>query len=293
MPEPEIDQPLRVAPDRRRVDDWALALASAGIESRSAPVPAGVALLVRAADLAAAHSVLTAFDAENVPPPSVPELPTGGRTYGAVVVAALLCVFFVVTGPRDRGYYWFDRGAAFASRIATGEVWRVVTALTLHANFPHILGNAATLVIFGTSLCAMVGTGVGVWVMLLAGAAGNWLTALLRGAPYSSVGASTGIFGAIGALAAIQLIRRRRGVAVPAWRAWTPVAAGLALLGFLGTAPEADVLAHLFGFAVGSGLGAWALRLQPLRQRRGVQAALSAAAALAVIGCWLFAVWRG
>ncbi len=291
MPDLEVSQALRVTRDRRRADDWALALASAGISSRTDGTPEGCALVVRPGDRERAEAVLSAFDAENRPQPAVPADTLVHRvSYAAFAVAVLLCAFFVVTGPRDAGRYWFERGAAVASRIAAGELWRTVTELTLHADFPHILSNAVTLIIFGTSLCGVVGTGVGVWLMLLSGAAGNWLTAVLRGAPYSAVGASTGIFGAIGGLAAIQLVRRRRGVPVSAWRAWAPVAAGLGLLALLGTAPEADVLAHLFGFAVGAGLGVVAIRVQPLRDRLGVQRALCGAAALVVIACWLLAV---
>lgn len=291
MADREASQALRVAPDRRRADDWALALASAGIDSRIESGPAGSALYVGAADRTRAAAVLDAFDAENPPRPILPSEVTEQRpARGAIVLAVMLCAFFVVTGPRDAGSHWFERGSAVASRIAAGELWRCVTALTLHADFPHILSNVATLLIFGTSLCGLLGTGVSVWVMLLSGAAGNWLTAALRGAPHSAVGASTGIFGAIGALAAVQLVLRRRGAQVSAWRAWTPIAAGLGLLGFLGTSPESDVLAHLFGFVCGAGLGVVAIRAQPLRHRFAVQAALSLAALLVVIVCWLVAV---
>src|SRR4029450_818911 len=96
-------------------------------------------------------------------------------SYGAAVVAVLLCAFFVVTGPRGGEPYWFERGAAVASRIAAGEIWRTVTALTLHADFPHILTNAATLVLFGTSLCGLIGGGSGGWRMRVSGGAGKRL----------------------------------------------------------------------------------------------------------------------
>jgi membrane associated rhomboid family serine protease len=288
-----IDGTLRVTSDRRRADDWGLTLASAGILSRIDWTPDGYALSVRDADRRRADRVLAAFDAENEPRPAPSEPHEQRVSYGAVVAAVALCAFFVVTGPRDAGGYWFDRGAATASRIAGGEYWRTVTALTLHADFPHILSNAATMIIFGTSLCGLVGTGTGLWLMLLSGAAGNWLAALLRGAPYSAVGASTAIFGAIGALAAVQLMRRRRGVPVSAWRAWAPIAAGLALLAFLGTAPQTDVLAHLFGFGVGAGLGAAVMRARGPWQHGGLQTALSLAAVLVVVACWLLAIRNG
>lgn len=291
MPDSDLPQLLRASADRRQVDDWSLALASAGIEARIDEAPPGYALRVRATDWTHAGAVLAVYDAENAPrEAALPDIAVDGSSYGAYVAAVLLAAFFAVTGPRGAGSVWFDRGAALASRIGAGELWRAVTALTLHADGAHILGNVVTLIIFGTSLCAVLGTGVGVWLMLLAGALGNALAAAVRGAPYGSVGASTSIFGAIGALAAIQFVRRRRGGAVSPWRAWMPVAAGLALLGFLGTSPEADVLAHLAGFLVGLALAIPALRALPLRRRLGVQAALSIGAGAAVLGCWWLAL---
>lgn len=283
--------PLRVTFDQRRADDWALALASAGIDSRIDASTSGYLVLVPATERVRADRVLDAFDAENRPPlPQEPEQgDADGSSLAAVVVAVLLCIAFVITGPGDWDGVWFKYGAATAWRIDQGEVWRAVTALTLHANFPHLVANAATLVIFGTALCGLVGAGVGIWVLLLAGTVGNWLTALLRGSAHSAVGASTAIFGGIGALAAIQLIRRRRGAAVSAWKAWAPLAAGLGLLGFLGTAPESDVLAHLFGFATGALLGPAALRAGVWRDRQTLQLALSLAAGAVVVISWVAA----
>jgi membrane associated rhomboid family serine protease len=286
--------PLRVTLDQRRADDWALALASAGIDSRIDASAAGYRLLVPAAERIRADFVLDAFDAENLPPPvhEPEEFDTDGFSRAAFVVAALLCIAFVVTGPGEWNGIWFTRGAATAWRISQGEVWRAVTALTLHANFPHLVANAATLMIFGTALCGLVGAGVGIWVLLLAGTAGNWITALLHGSAHNAIGASTAIFGGIGALAAIQLIRRRRGARVSAWKAWAPLAAGLGLLGFLGTGPQSDVLAHLFGFAIGALLGPPALRAAAWRERHTLQLALSIAAGAAVVACWIAAFTR-
>ena len=157
--------------------------------------------------------------------------------------------------------------------------------------FSHVVSNAITLIIFGGALCGLVGPGIGIWVMLLSGALGNWVTALLRGPHHSAVGASTAVFGGLGALAAIQLVRRRHGAPISAWRAAAPMAAGLGLLGFLGTAPEADVLAHLFGFIIG--VAAWVfvvVSMRALRERPGVQAALTVAAAGVIAASWGLAI---
>lgn len=289
MVDSEVPHACRVTNDRRHADEWTLALASAGIDSRLDWGPAGYMVVVRGGDRARADAVLDAFDAENRPPVA-PEVSEPGFSRGAIVVAMLLCAFFVVTGPRDPDSVWFARGSSVAARIAAGEIWRGVTALTLHADFPHIVSNAVTLIIFGSGLCAILGTGIAVWLMLLSGAAGNWLTAWLRGAPYGAVGASTAIFGALGALAAVQVVRRRRGAALPTWRAWAPVAAGLGLLGFLGTSQESDVLAHLFGFGFGAAFGMLAVRFESWRDRTAVQLTLAVAALGVVIACWIVAL---
>lgn len=282
---------VRITTDPRRADEWALALASAAIDCRIERAAAGYAVLVPESDRAAAAQVLDAFDEENRAAPA-PVRPAPTRSHGALILVALLSGMFVVTGPRAQASIWFQRGAAVAWRINDGEPWRTVTALMLHADFLHLLANIVTLAIFGTALYGMVGAGTGTWILLLAGAGGNWMNAALRGTAHSAVGASTAIFGGIGALAALQLIRRSRGSPVPAARAWAPLAAGVALLGFLGTAPESDVLAHLFGFAAGVGLGALAVLAAPWSEHRAVQWPLCAAAAIVAAACWITAFTR-
>src|SRR5690606_31506657 len=102
-----------------------------------------------------------AYDAENRARPAAPAPPTYGRTLAAPVITAALCLLFVVTGPRAGGHAWFDAGAADAARLRAGEWWRAVTALTLHADFPHVFSNAIALLVFGTALCTLVGPGSG------------------------------------------------------------------------------------------------------------------------------------
>ncbi|MGH7785503.1 MAG: rhomboid family intramembrane serine protease, partial [Candidatus Binatia bacterium] len=167
---------VRSTPERPRADEWMLALASAGIEARLDWSPqGGYALVVHEAEAGRAGAVLDAYEEENRVAPPAPPPPEWGPTYGAITAAVVLCVFFVVTGPRSPDSIWFDRGGSNAARLGDGEWWRAVTALTLHADFPHVLGNAVVLLIFGTSLCALVGPGAGLWLMLLAGAGGNLL----------------------------------------------------------------------------------------------------------------------
>lgn len=276
-----------MTPSRRRADEWAIVLAAAGIPHWLRQRLDGWALIVPPDDAASALEALAAYDQENA---SEPVAHADGRpahpwTITGAVVALLLVGFFAITGPRAAGSAWFEAGSADAARIVAGEWWRTITALTLHADPPHLLGNAIALAGLLTAVCWELGPGVGLWLVLLAGAGGNALTAVAHGAEHDSVGASTAVFGAVGVLAALQIVRPG-GVESRGRRWWVVIAASLALLALLGTASHADVLAHLFGFLVGGALGA----VGALARRRPLpswgQALLVLAAGAAVVLAW-------
>lgn len=280
---------IRVTPDRRRVDEWATVLAAGGIPHRLRNRLDGWALIVAARDADAARETLDAYDQENGAEATEARrasvAPARGAAWVGIAVGLALIGFFAVTGPRADRSAWFERGSADAERIVAGEWWRTVTALTLHADAPHVLGNAVAGAVLLGGVSYQFGPGVGLWLALLAGIGGNALTAIVHGAHYNSVGASTAMFGAIGILAATQVMARGR---LPAGRKrWIVVAASLALLALLGASPDADLLAHLFGLLVGGALGLIMARLpwKPLRPL--TQWALAVAALLFVIGVWL------
>jgi len=282
---------LRATPDRRRADDWALALAALDIAARIDWGPQhGFIVLVGNDDALRAAATLNAYDRETAPRPHRPPPAEYGPSDMALIVAAVLCVIFVFSGPRDDGGAWFTAGAANAARIGAGEWWRNVTALLLHADVGHVLSNAIVLVLFGTALCRLLGPGVGLALLVVSGGVGNALNIAWRGTPHEAIGASTAIFGGIGALAAARVVQHWHGAPVSAWRAWAPLAAGLALLGMLGSSTHSDVLAHLFGFAVGviaGGALQW-LRPQPLN-RRAQRILLTVTIAFVAACAWLAA----
>ncbi len=214
--------------------------------------------------------------------------PVRGAAAVGVAIGLLLIGFFAVTGTRASGSVWFERGGAVAERIIAGEWWRTVTALTLHADAPHVVGNAAASVLLVGAVSHQLGPGVGLWLLLLSGAGGNALTAVAHGAHHDSVGASTAMFGAIGILAATRVVSRgRRPVAR---KLWMVVAASLALLALLGTSPNADLLAHLFGLLLGGALGLAAASTLRRPLRPPAQWALAVAVLVLVVGAWLRAV---
>ena len=280
----------RVTPARRQIDEWALVLTSAGIAHAVQTHLEQWALVVASGDVARAQAALDAYDVENRRSPQTPVVTTEyGPTYAGVIMAVGLLGFYAVILSSNREPAWTRAGAAMAARILNGEVWRAVTALTLHAGPAHVAGNAVCCAIFATALCRALGPGVGVWLMLVAGAGGNALNAALRGAPHSAVGASTAIFGAVGALGALQFVTRSRG-GVRRWRAWVPIAAALGLLAMLGTSADSDVLAHLFGFGVGAVLGVGSAVILSPPPGRMMQAMLVAAALATVAAAWVVAL---
>jgi membrane associated rhomboid family serine protease len=76
-------------------------------------------------------------------------------------------------------------------------------------------------------------------------------------------------------------------------KAWLPIAGGLALLGFLGTGRHSDLMAHLFGFMAGIGLGIlYALFLGRLLEKRH-QIYCMAATIGTVVLSWSRALFSG
>jgi rhomboid protease GluP len=274
------------AASRRAAEGMALVLAAEGIAHRVANVEGRWFVGLDPADLPRAESALETTARENAPEPAPPAEPEPEvRTLAAFWIALALLGFYAWTGPWDPGVVWFERGASDAHRIRLGELWRTVTALTLHSDPGHVLGNAFSCAVFGTLLLRRYGAGVGSVLLLAAGALGNWLAAQWHGFDYESVGASTALFGAIGALAATEVVRRQRQRRRSS-QVWLPLAAGLGLLAMLGTGKGSDLTAHLTGLASGAAFGALAAWLAPRPLGAAAQAAWGALALGAVAAAW-------
>ncbi len=275
---------VRSATHARIANDWMLVLTAAGIPCDVQRSEREWHVVVAAAEVERAAAALAAYDAESVAP--VRRTPAGraeyGRSWGGLVMIALLLLAARRVGMGDAPTRLFQAGTAQADRIVReGELWRTVTALTLHGDWTHLASNLAAGAVVATTVCWAVGPGVAAWLLLLAGAAGNLVTALLYESLHRSVGASTAIFGGIGILVGLAVVQRWR-------RAWVPVAAGLALLGLLGTSERADLIAHAFGFLAGVPLGL-GMAFAPIVRSPATQAALGVAAMAVVVACWWLA----
>jgi len=281
---------LRVTPDQRLAEEWELVLLAQGLTPSVHRSADGVVLSVPEEELETALASLSAYERENPPKLHEREHPIEAPNWIAgILIAELLLGFYFVTAMRNTTVPWFERGSADAGRILLGELWRAVTALTLHADLAHAASNAAAAAIFLSVLFGLLGVGLGIALVLLAGGAGNLANAFLQGSPHVSVGASTAIFGAVGMLGGLGVVRRRR-ISTTKRQAWIPVAAALGLLAMLGTGgPHVDVLAHFFGFLIGGVLGIPCAFVFPRPPGFGVQWFFGCTALGTLIYCWIVA----
>jgi len=99
-------------------------------------------------------------------------------------------------------------GARVNEAILRGELWRFITPALLHGSLPHIAFNMYALLSFGTGLERHFGHGRFLLLYLLGAFTGNVASFLFTSGSYS-VGASTAIFGLLGA-EAVFLIQNRK-----------------------------------------------------------------------------------
>lgn len=277
----------------RRLRSWVLVLEARGFHFRTQRQGFGWQLLVPAERFTAACEELRRFEAENRnwPPPLPPATPLADNRLATISVLLLLATFHNLTRldvsllghhPVD----WLALGSADAGRILAGQWWRTVTALTLHSGWLHLLGNLTLGGIFIVRLCRDLGAGLAWSLMLAAGLLGNLANAWLQLPDHRAVGASTAVFGAVGLLAALNLVAFHRHLQ----RRWPlPVAAALGLLALLGSEGErTDLGGHLFGFLFGIllGLATGVLLRKFGRPRQGLNGLLALTSAVLVLGAW-------
>lgn len=281
----EPSPPIRTAPSRRLADEWALVLTSQGLHPAIQRTRDGFDIGVPDTECDRAEAALTAYARENPATSPRQELAPPTNLVAGALLSLAWIAFFRVTGPRDPTVEWFARGSADAARILAGELWRASTALTLHADLGHALGNALAGTLFIGSVFGALGIGLGLAVVVCAGVLGNLANAVFHATQHSSIGASTAIFGAVGVLAALGVGRHRR-LGTAGRRALAPIAAGLALLAMLGTSERADFSGHLFGLIAGVLLGIPCARV-PLARPGPIAQWLFALGTLA----WLWSSW--
>ena len=284
--------------DGRKLAEWSLVLKSVGVEHGISTREDGWYLLVAAENLPRVQRALGEYEIENRdwPPRRVARDRLAYEPSSTLVVAwsTVLALVFAASGPVAGLSRWFEAGVADSARIAHGQVWRAVTALTLHADGEHLIGNVIVGAAFLWFASRRMGAGRAAFFTLIAATIGNAANALLhhlQHQPHGSIGASTAVFSVVGLLVATQVRSdSARGVRTFVER-MAPWVGGAALLGMLGASAKSDLWAHLFGLLAGVLIGlvvAHAPAGDP-RRTRWIQRLYSAATFALLVGAWALA----
>ena len=254
----------------------------------------GAWLLVVASPLAqAAADELTRYAAERAVRREAPApfVPFDGGAMGAAVYALVLILVAYCAGIELFGVDWLRVGALESKAGAAGEWWRAVTALTLHLDQEHLLGNLLFGIGIGVLAGRMFGPGCAWLGILLSGAAANMIDMLVSPTGHRAVGASTAVFAALGLLAGFGW-SERRNLRDRRFYRWAPLFAGVCLLALLGAGSEhVDVLGHLLGFVTGTVVGGVFARAGLPRTRSAAFQRWTGAIAAALLGgAWLLAI---
>ena len=242
------------APARERE----LVLRSAGIPYHKVQHAGDFVLVVDEAFAERALRELADYESENRdwPPKDVAPPVAGGRWEGVLVYALVITGFFLLQGGLTGGIDWTRIGASGGAELRDGEIWRGLTALTLHADVTHLLSNLIFGAFFGFLVSSVHGGGPGWFAIVLSAFLGNLLNGWVRGPDFLSIGASTAVFSALGIVAGSEW-RRRNQLRTRRLRRWAPPLLGSLLFSFLGVGGErTDIGAHVFGFLVGLPAGA-------------------------------------
>jgi membrane associated rhomboid family serine protease len=212
-------------------------------------------------------------------------LQAAGRRWGVVTLSliAVNVAMFVVTAASAAAagfsplrnqfstvFAWLDQRPV---DVMAGEWWRPLTAAFLHIGPLHLALNMLAVLVFGSELERQLGSWRFLTLYLLS-ALGGAAAIQLFGDPLRPVaGASTAIYGLLGALGVLMIVRRQdlRGLLTL-----------IAINVFISFLPGVSLLGHLGGLVAGA---ATAAILVGTRRRPQLQVA-----ALAVFGVLLLVV---
>jgi membrane associated rhomboid family serine protease len=275
------------ARSRRQAMEWGLVLASQGIEAIIDRAGQGWELLVAERDYPRAQDTLAQYRVENRNWHWRQPLPEAGMIFhwGSLGWAAAIVAAYYWSAVRFPGLR--SAGILDSDKVARGQWWRLLTAVTLHQNAPHLMANATTgFVLMGLAM-ARYGAGVALLATFLAGVAGNAADLLVYAQPHQSLGASGMIMGALGAITVQSFSFWRK--ARPGGRfLFRALAAGVLILVLVGFSPDSDVVAHVGGFIAGTLFGCALGWIRPARLQSGP----ANAGAILALAALLLAAWR-
>lgn len=294
---PDNDQVIiRQDSDPHRASLWILILSAAAIPHTVRSENDHFFLSVSTIHQHKAEYELYSYEEENQNwPPKKPSADNFTPHFApfSLLIIGLLALFYLFTGPWQMQSDWFIAGAGDSTLILQQlQLYRLITALTLHADIVHLAGNCFIGVILFHFLCKTTGNGFGLLLTLFGAAAGNYINVFLHGINHHFVGFSTAVFSMIGIMTSLQMknFHNEQGNYL---RILTPLMAGFGLLAILGSSGErTDLGAHFFGLL--SGVVTGFLLYQPIYRHRSsvfLQLITFLLALFLLISSWLLAFY--
>ncbi|QED46367.1 rhomboid family intramembrane serine protease [Cytobacillus dafuensis] len=170
----------------------------------------------------------------------------------SIIITIHIVLYFISVLPFFPNLWLYENFAGVNLYIVEGQYWRLITPIFMHSDFPHMLFNSFSLVLFGPALEQMIGKWKFIFVYLISGIAANVATLVLEPLTYIHVGSSGAIFGLFGFYAAATKIRKDLISKGNSQIILTIMVIGL-IMTFL--QPNINVTAHLFGLLTGFLLG--------------------------------------
>lgn len=179
------------------------------------------------------------------------------RTNMLIILCVFVSLFYWLVDPTIAEQFLVFR----ASDFLRGKVWTVITALFIHVNLLHLIGNILFLFVFGNTLENTLGARKMILAFFIGGTSSFILSSFFYGIDVSMAGASAAIF----TLAAVVMLIKPLKFS---WLFFMPLGL-VAILYFaynllaVYTAVQGNVgyVGHIIGFLIGFPLGiAWSQR---------------------------------
>ena len=236
-----------------------------------------------------AREELDTYEKENLHWPTPPSMDDYAPIFRAMTPIIIACLVYIygLSGEWSEHGRLFAAGAGDSTAILSShQYYRLITALTLHADAVHLMGNCFLGGFLLHFLLLSTGNGIGLFTVLISSTMANFINVFLRGPGHLFVGFSTAVFVVIGMLCVIGFAGKSKQSIIPLLM---PVMAGLSLLALLGSSGErTDLGAHLFGLLCGlisgnivklNGFKTW-------RSSTSFQTVLTLLSSIIVLLCW-------
>lgn len=301
--QPEDTQPLEIDPDKsviatfpsqRKAHEAGLAILAAGGAYWVYPYQETYALVVKSNDAKRLANEVRIYGIKNRFWPRVsPHLAEQqiSRTPTVLFLCFLVFVFLLQGSNPEIEALGMNSSEAFWNQ---NQWWRLITAVTLHADLGHLAGNLFGMGLFGYFTARYLGNGLG-WMAILTAAILSNLTNVFihTNSAFLSLGASTAVFGALGLVTGFPVGSYLKTGKQISKRQWLiPLTGGLMLLAWLGSGTaRTDVAGHLWGFLAGLLLAGILARFEiHAKVSKKGQAVLLVATWTLLIVAWLFAL---